>query len=1339
MFSQRLWGLALLTALTGMLGACAEPVEDVDRTQPNALKKSLFQGEWYFAKTVVDAPYETTGTFVGDRQEWLIGSEDFPTWKVRWRIEEDSLIACRADEVVVGSNTNGTDDHEQAADPQKDELRAANDAGAKFPCDHPLAAFPISGHFDIIRDYNASTGEQSNVISENTSDRHWDEREYFRIDWTDSRVKDINYSLWSQADVGWGAQLQNGYYVQEEEGDCRVDAGDGAYDYSACHEGFLPPQIEERSILVTNRFTLGPYAAVGPNQGDGFFACLINNFFGYATACTSTEIGVRYSFMRVPERAPEEIYEPIAYPDKMFERFGTWRVTKNTFTRGRGQTDFREYLATSWHLWDKTREACDSGDDCVDGYRWLDKKDRGVRPIVYHLNRDFPPDLKKMAFQVSKEWNDAYNDVHEGIDITESCQVVCAGGKSFDECTNADEDWRMEGTCAFELRENDGNQFLGDLRYSYIAFIEDPGSTPCGVGGPANDPETGELINGVSYIYGATCFDYIETRVMDMVDILCAQHAREGDSELPTACRGIDENQYLRGLRVLEVMEAQGRVQPPSTPIDPITGSAYALDNPDANERAGRLIEMRDRMEELSHHRGALHHNAAKLKAAGVDRLMIPDELAAELSGGLARHAHELSQEEIDHFNPLAPNQGVAGRLERRVQHLASRAIEPAEYLFNDRNLWALATQYLDKSRDEFTQILREQAFRAVTLHELGHNMGLRHNFIASFDRANYFPEYWEMRKSVDEQFVADTGRELPSFTPFWDEDDETRDEYLERYKVWDEDRNLLRDMYSDSGVRQFKYSSIMDYSGLNYNDWNGLGEYDKAAMRFLYANKVDRIDCTSASIDECGYAGKLNPDARDHVQFYLGGELCQTDDDCPGKAHGQTCDGGRGQAQALGVKLCTNWDDDEVRPRDGRTRQNVRHKFCSDDRVRDRPFCNRFDEGESSEEIVRTMIETYERGFVFNNFRRYRQNFDTNSYFSRIFNRYFVVIGDQMQSLLYKYFNEPGFRGNDGEGGFQDMLRATVIGFDFLGNVLAQPQAGSYLWDEDEQIYDYLRSDLHDRPSAELVNIPLGQGKTLYSSYEEGYFGEVDRLSYVGVFYDKLAALLTLTTRDWGASTLGADERFLLNFYDYFRDAYTNLLGAFIANETQDAALGYDFDTGVLQQRTYWDGTFFNPGEGFDVEDVAVAGRPIQPGATFYLGRFALIYGAVNTSYFLDVSFTSSMRLFEVGGNTGFSIDHIDEDSVVDCISPLTNRRFAAVQTEIQPSIAVRAVNRCAELSARWRLLEDGLESGNLPGDLTVNEAEDERDTVERRLSNQESRMANMIQIYDILGIGSL
>ena len=90
-----------------------------------------------------------------------------------------------------------------------------------------------------------------------------------------------------------------------------------------------------------------------------------------------------------------------------------------------------------------------------------------------------------------------------------------------------------------------------------------------------------------------------------------------------------------------------------------------------------------------------------------------------------------------------------------------------------------------------------------------------------------------------------------------------------------------------------------------------------------------------------------------------------QQDTDCPMVSHGQQCR----MNEANGVRFCSQWDDDEAIS----GRYNPRQAFCSDDRVADQPFCNRFDSGETSEEIVQNAIQSYEQGFIRNNFRHYQ------------------------------------------------------------------------------------------------------------------------------------------------------------------------------------------------------------------------------------------------------------------------------------------------------------------------------------------------------------------------------
>ena len=54
---------------------------------------------------------------------------------------------------------------------------------ARNNTDTPILTYNIASHFDVKREYNAGTGEQTNVISENTTDRPWDQRQYMRVEW----------------------------------------------------------------------------------------------------------------------------------------------------------------------------------------------------------------------------------------------------------------------------------------------------------------------------------------------------------------------------------------------------------------------------------------------------------------------------------------------------------------------------------------------------------------------------------------------------------------------------------------------------------------------------------------------------------------------------------------------------------------------------------------------------------------------------------------------------------------------------------------------------------------------------------------------------------------------------------------------------------------------------------------------------------------------------------------------------------------------------------------------------------------------------------------------------
>ena len=113
-------------------------------TEPNQASSRKGQSRArYYRQTVVDVPFTAGMTFIGEQSILE---------RMRWEISEDRLTAYRSYERV------------------QDSEAPSNLPGTAYQ-GAPIAAFPIIAHFDVQRVYNEATGEQSNVIVENTTDR----------------------------------------------------------------------------------------------------------------------------------------------------------------------------------------------------------------------------------------------------------------------------------------------------------------------------------------------------------------------------------------------------------------------------------------------------------------------------------------------------------------------------------------------------------------------------------------------------------------------------------------------------------------------------------------------------------------------------------------------------------------------------------------------------------------------------------------------------------------------------------------------------------------------------------------------------------------------------------------------------------------------------------------------------------------------------------------------------------------------------------------------------------------------------------------------------------------
>ena len=101
---------------------------------------------------------------------------------------------------------------------------------------------------------------------------------------------------------------------------------------------------------------------------------------------------------------------------------------------------------------------------------------------------------------------------------------------------------------------------------------------------------------------------------------------------------------------------------------------------------------------------------------------------------------------------------------------------------------WPLLSAAQQKAAGD---VIAKHMFKSTLVHEFGHNLGLRHNFMGSVDKANYYTQEEAQQLGVDK-------------TP--------------------------------------AYSSIMDYAASMFDELPMFGKYDVAALRFGYGREVEAL-----------------------------------------------------------------------------------------------------------------------------------------------------------------------------------------------------------------------------------------------------------------------------------------------------------------------------------------------------------------------------------------------------------------------------------------------------------------------------------------------------------------
>lgn len=1171
--------------------ACAGERDPIDQVNLGALPKSFFVGErlndasddpeFYFRTTVVDVA-------AGAGSESLFTSSDAqPTVRVRWEITESKLVARLAYELVEGTDGKGT-----SGGPRGDEPRGEGAPPRPSTDGQIVAAFTITKHFDVRRDYLPGTGEETNVILENDRDRPWNERAFMRVDWSTNLVTDA-YDLDAVSQLGfWGGVTWDpiAFHVQDPNSPEApvLDLQGGYFDVTA--KAYASPQMVHDEEL-----------------GD-LPACLLLGAFP-RISCNPSEVTLRLAFRRV---APSD-YEPLDYDGRRMEMFGYFTNDRFGYDRRYGIVDDKWHrFASRWDVWQAShaspRVACATAETTpvgADPHRDLDAngtedecesvgrgsrcdtfqractiplRDRKVRTIPWHVNREFPEDLFDGTREVLERWSDGVRVALLAGRLAEcrrtkeaDCEAQLAWPSRWSDDfvpplgEGAGEVPRVFVLCHNPVREGEDpacgpagtSPRLGDLRYNLLTYVSSPqAQAPWGIMVDAEDPLTGEKIAGSVNLYGAT-LDKAAAQLVDLVELLNGTTSPEAFVEGRDVSDWVRENraggagERARPLSAAERAERLAAFDPRAmAPF--VTGPAKPRAGPPRARHGARMRELAA-AGKLGVGNAAVAARLAKLRGTELEARLVTPEMAQ--AAGLDP-TQAVSRAAAARASPLSSrmNPGLRRALERRARtarakrHACLREGPDTDHLLGlARRAQKLFGKVDPKDaarvkehRDAIFAWARAQYSASVFSHELGHGLGLRHNFAGTFDSLNYAPGYWQLRTrngAVTRPCAPGTTDGASCVGPRYD-DPLTPEEI-------------------DGVIGGYASSSVMDYPGDQSLDMFVMGAYDRAALRFGYGGVVDVWAAPGLSVNGAGEGkrkayellaftespglfgalsfpqpGTTQPKTLHYSRYAAEFGLLEGCAPDPGSPLGSSCKG-----PPLDVVDYRDMKDFAAVPEyasfatspravDAAGRVRRGYMFSSDEYADSGNVpAFSYDAGADPYEQVRFLESAYENRYVLDAFRRGRTGFNSWDVVARVQSHYLDTI-----QLLAKTFafamvlevDDPTKPPPEllSDGSYGPLAMATSVAFDLFARVLTRPEPGAYCSTASDQcpgvqpfgLTEYLHvADPYPSPAQTPYDfrVPLGIGRYVHNDYDyaQGYWWS-DYQKQVGSFYDKIWAV---------------------------------------------------------------------------------------------------------------------------------------------------------------------------------------------------------------------------------------
>ncbi|MGI6681933.1 MAG: zinc-dependent metalloprotease [Myxococcota bacterium] len=1199
---------AVLPMLTLLVVSCAQDLGTIDRVQHNPVAKRdiLFhedgtRKEWFVQVTTIEAPYASAYSFVGDQG---------PMERGVFEIQEGVLYFYRSYSFA---------ENEWVGNPRTDvDQRLTNEDGSPYLIDGkevwtskntPLLAYPITSHMDIIWEYNPNTGEKTNVRVENTTDRMWYEREYMRVTWGNNLM------------VSWAgfttAMRVGGTYA----GNLGVPTIH--HDLSA-HKETAPRMNQKEGYMdFVNDWTLTAQTEELEGYGTIPLCWFYAWYSGGVYECISEKIQTRTSFLAVDiEREAE--YEPLHYDDFEMNRFGYFREERLVWDKDYGFT------------YDGVRKMVNRHD--------IFKKDEngkiiGVKPVIYHLNIGYPNDLIDEANGLAAEWSRAFDaavkaatgklpyelpayhangqpmlkDDGSAVHVA-SMFIVCENNRQDFEARDAGTVVADETICG----SLDDYKPLGDLRYNFLSAITAPTQVGLYGYGPSSvNPLSGRIVKAAANNYVAA-MRLGARRALDRLELLAGVKSfREVADGAYIAQdvrnKSLERTTYFKpGYTREEAVELAQKLVPPEVQ-SALTGGA--IGKTDRNPTAGRmgmlaanpdieamLISDDVRMLFKDPRLGAANSGAVsgpggayalrhwanakgvqeRIKAMteqtkmGLDKadyydgaiLRLADEYKAQYDKALCEGLRNVQNTAFDFsaFNDSNPcsTKALIGQLREAFAYYSQmspyayeRSVIPTPLEMETFEPILVESQkamngLLDKLRQEFAQELYKRIYWGVAIHEVGHTLGLRHNFEASTDALNFPQEYWQLR-------VTKNG-----------------DKY-EPVGLWGETKTQVA-----AGLREYQYSSVMDYYAKFNMPWLGIGLYDIAAIKYAYARTVEvfeknpdltkfakyiDIDPREVSSDNLpafkergeGFGLALRRvHATNYPNFWGNVDDIYKRRDVPiSEVIGAKC-ATEGASCGDGKVCKLFYEGLRCSPKD---LTMVPYRFGGDELTFGLPTVAVWDDGVDSFEIVNNLRETYENNWIFAGYWHQDPTYWPTNYGNWVqMNFYQMRNHFQWWAINYSVYNKNDYWKNrfgmrweeDLNGGLPGAM-AAHMSFNVMASTFGRPEPANYGYNWMTMRYEPVDQVNRNNYTTQFMLLEEQGARPIYANWD--YNGYQPVVTASGSIYERLAAFQMLAdpeTRFMAQDYMADSRKFLVNYASVFRNEVRELFGGLMANNSE-------------------------------------------------------------------------------------------------------------------------------------------------------------------------------------------